>query len=284
VELGEVLKLTAEVADTYLIDKPYIVGGLPRDVYLKRNEIKTTDVDLTTNSSEVLRLGILLADELNVTFELSDDGHITVFTDKFDLDFSSHFVSEAVVDYLDGENKGLEEAFSRDFTINTLHQDLITRKISDPTGKGFYDINDKVIRTPVPAGITLTDDPRRIYRAINLAARYGYKIDKEITDFVLKSPELFSGESVKDKYITVKISKALKENEELTLSMLKELGLFKNVPLVGTFKDVLVKRKLLAEYLESSAIDDNSFYASKASRESEIKRRKEKIKALFKDG
>ena len=96
-DLGEVLKLTADIADTYLIDKPYIVGGLPRDVYLKKEEIKTTDVDITTNSSEVLRLGILLAEELNETFELSDNGHVTVFTDKFDLDFSSHFVSEAVV-------------------------------------------------------------------------------------------------------------------------------------------------------------------------------------------
>lgn len=281
-ELGEVLKLLAELAETYLVDKPYIVGGLPRDLYLERENIKTTDVDITTNSNEVLRLGILLADELNVTFELSDDGHVTVFTDKFDLDFSSHFVSEAVVKYLNGKHKGLEEAFSRDFTINTLHKDLSTGEIIDPTGKGFQDIKDKVIRTPVPARITLTDDPRRIYRAINLAARYGYEIDQEIENFVLENPELFSGENVKDNYISVKISKALSENEDYTLKALKELGLFKHVPLVGIFKDTLIRRKELSEYLENSVLEQD-FIVNKSARDL----RRDKIKNLIfgvKDG
>jgi hypothetical protein len=114
---------------------------------------------------------------------------------------------------------------------------------------GFDDINNKVIRTPVPAHITLTDDPRRAYRAINLAARYSFQIDDDIKKFVLDNPDVFRSENIKDKYIAVKISKALKEDEEYTLSLLKELGLFKNVPLSGHFKDVLIERKMLTEYL-----------------------------------
>lgn len=246
--LKETLVFVANLAETYKVDKPYIVGGLPRDIYLKK-EIKTTDIDLTTNSEEVMRLAILTADELNVTFDLSDDGHATVFTDSFDLDFSSNYVSEAVVEYLDGKYSDVQEAFSRDFTINTLHQDLITNEIIDPTEMGFEDIKNKVIRTPVPPEITLTDDPRRVYRAINLAARYGFRISDDIVKFTLNNPDLFSSEKVKDKYITVKISKALKENEEFTLKLLKELGLFKNVPLSGHFKNVLIARKMLADYL-----------------------------------
>lgn len=247
-DLGETLSLVAQIAEKYLVDKPLIVGGLPRDVYLKK-EIKTTDVDLTTNSPDVLRLGILVANELNVTFELSDDGHLTVFTDSFDLDFSSNFISEGVVEHLGDKFQEYHEAYSRDFTINTLHQDLITREIEDPTGQGFEDIKNKIIRTPVPPEITLTDDPRRIYRAVNLAARYGYRIDPPIVKFVLDNPEIFSSENVKDKYISVKISKALKEDPELTLHLLRELDLLKNVPLSGYFKDVLIANKLLVEYL-----------------------------------
>jgi hypothetical protein len=247
--LKEVLSQIDALAERYHIDKPYIVGGLPRDVYMKDIPLKTSDIDITTNSPEVLRLGVLIADELNVTFELSDDGHLTVFTDDFDLDFSSHFISDAVVEYLDGNSKGLEEAFSRDFTINTLHQELTTRKIVDPTGMGFDDINNKIIRAPVPARITLTDDPRRAYRAVNLAARYSFKIDDDIKNFTLNNPDLFKSENVKDKYVAVKVSKALKEDEEYTLALLKELGLFRNVPLSGTFKDVLIERKMLVEYL-----------------------------------
>ena len=247
-DLGETLILVSKISEKYLTDKPYIVGGLPRDVYLKR-EIKTTDVDITTNSPDVLRLGILVADQLNVTFELSDDGHITVFTDSFDLDFSSHFISSGVVSYFGNKNKELHEAFSRDFTINTLHQDLVTREIIDPTGQGFADIKNKVIKTPVPPEITLKDDPRRIYRAINLAARYGYRIDKSIIDFTLKNPDIFSSNNIKDKYISIKISKSLKEDIDLTLNLLRELNLLKNVPRTGYFKDVLISRKLLTEYL-----------------------------------
>lgn len=247
-ELGETLELVSKISEKYITDKPFIVGGLPRDIYLKK-EIKTTDIDLTTNSPDVMRLGILVANELNVTFELSDDGHLTVFTDAFDLDFSSNYISEEVVNYLGNKKKEYHEAYSRDFTINTLHQDLITREISDPTEMGFEDIKNKIIRTPVPPEITLRDDPRRIYRAVNLAARYGYKIDSEIISFVKKNPELFSSENIKDKYISVKIGKALKENIDLTLHLLKELNLLSNVPLSGYFKDVLISKKMLIEYL-----------------------------------
>ncbi len=169
--IKETLNLIARLAQHYNIDKPYIVGGLPRDLYLKK-DIKTNDVDLTTNSLDVLRLGILVADKLNVPFELSEDSHVTVYFDEFDIDFSSHFISDKVLEFLDGKFAGFEEAFSRDFTINTLHQDLATENFFDPTQQAVQDLAAGVIRTPVPPEITFSDDPRRAYRAINLAVRY----------------------------------------------------------------------------------------------------------------
>jgi tRNA nucleotidyltransferase/poly(A) polymerase len=249
--LKETLKIIQETSNLYLINKPYIVGGLPRDLYLGIPNVKTTDIDITTNSPEVLRLGILVADKLNVTFELADDGHLTVFSDKFDLDFSSHFISDDVKEYLNGEFEGLEEAFSRDFTINTLHQDLVTGEILDPTKLGFKDIDKKLIKTPVPAEITLTDDPRRIYRAINLAVRYQFNIDDEIKSFVIENPHLFKADKIKDKYVAVKINKSLDINPNLTIQLLKEFNLFNNVPLSGKFKDILIKEKLLVDYLDN---------------------------------
>lgn len=248
-DVNSALKFIAEVARINFIDKPYIVGGLPRDVYLGR-EIKTSDVDLTTNSPDVLRLGILVANELNVTFELSDDGHVTVYTDSFDIDFSSNFVSPKVLDYLDADKQYLAEVYSRDFTINTLHQALDNREIYDPTGMAFDDIKNKIIKTPVPPEITFEDDPRRIYRAINLAVRYDFEIADEIKEFALKNEELFSSEKIKEKYITVKMAKVLKSDPDKTIRLLKELKLFKNVPLVGEFKDVLIQKRMLAEYLQ----------------------------------
>lgn len=243
------LATIANIAEKYQLYKPYIVGGLPRDIYLK-SKIKTTDIDLTTNHSDVLRLGILTSSFYNSTFELADDKHITVFLDSFDIDFSSNFISESVLKILDDKQKEYAEAYSRDFTINTLHQDLKTFKFYDFTGSAIQDLDSKIIRTPVDPSITLTDDPRRIYRAINLAAKYNFKIDDSIINFAKENKDLFS-EKVKDKYIILKISDALSQNQELTLKLLLELGLLNSVPLFEKFKDALISTKLLSNYLEN---------------------------------
>jgi tRNA nucleotidyltransferase/poly(A) polymerase len=247
--IDDALNMVYDIAKKNLIDKPYIVGGLARDVYLGM-DIRTSDVDLTTNSPDILRLGILVADSLNVTFELSDDGHVTVYTDSFDLDFSSNFESEDVINYIGPDKRELAEAFSRDFTINTLHQDIKTRKILDPTGQAFQDIKDGLIKCPVPPKITFGDDPRRIYRAINLAVRYNFEISEDIVQFAIDNQELFTSEKIKEKYVTVKLAKALKIDADKTIRLLKQLKLFKSVPIVGAFKDALIERKMLAEYLQ----------------------------------
>lgn len=254
-ELKDILKTISRIADFYKIKKPYIVGGIPRDIYLGIKDIKSTDVDITTNSNDSLRLGILFSDRINEIFELSDDGHVTVFTSKYDIDFSSNFVSKSVVKFLDGKHTGYEEAFSRDFTINTLHQDLDTGKIIDPTGMGFKDIKNKIIRTPVPPEITFNDDPRRIYRAVNLAARYDFNIAPEVVEFARKNKDLFSSKNIKDSYAAIKLNKSLEENEDKTIQLLKELDLFKNVPLSGKFKEILISKKYLADYLKNYLLD-----------------------------
>ncbi len=250
-ELNELLKELVKLAAYYKIDQPYMVGGVPRDVALGKKNIKTTDVDITTNTSDVTRLGILFSDKFSFSFSLSDDGHLTAFVDSFDIDFSSNFISEKVLDIISPEQKKYAEAFSRDFTINTLHQDIMTKEITDPTGMGLQDVKDKIIRTPVPVEITFTDDPRRVYRAILLSVRYGFKIDQKIIDFVKNNKELFTieGGNIKGKFISLKMNKALKENEEETLNILKEMDLLNVIPLSGYYKDVLIKRKLIPDYL-----------------------------------
>ncbi len=251
--LKYILKTIYELAERYKIYKPYIVGGVPRDIYLKIPNIKTTDVDITTNSNDSLRLGILFADKINEVFEVSEDTHVTVFADKYDIDFSSHFISEGVKNYLSKriDNIMLLEVYSRDFTMNTLHQDLRTGKIFDPTKMGFNDIKNRIVRTPVPPEITFRDDPRRIYRAINLAARYDFTIAPEIIKFAKENKELFSSKNIKDKYATVKLNKALLENEKKTIESLKELDLFNSVPLAGRFKELLIAKKYLADYFKN---------------------------------
>jgi hypothetical protein len=72
----------------------------------------------------------------------------------------------------------------------------------------------------------------------------------EIKEYVIQNPEVFSAGNIKDKYIAVKMSKALKIDPDRTIWLLKDLNLFKNVPLSGEFKDILIQKRLLAEYLQ----------------------------------
>ncbi len=70
-----------------------------------------------------------------------------------------------------------EDARRRDFTINTLLQNLHTGDISDPLGKAYADIAAGIIRTPADPLLTFRDDPLRMLRAVRFAARFGFRID-----------------------------------------------------------------------------------------------------------
>jgi hypothetical protein len=75
----------------------------------------------------------------------------------------------------------LEDALRRDFTLNALFYNVQRRTIEDWTGEGLQDLNDRVLRTPLPASQTFIDDPLRVLRALRFAARYSLAIDREIT-------------------------------------------------------------------------------------------------------
>lgn len=73
----------------------------------------------------------------------------------------------------------LDDVLRRDFTINTLLENLHSGEILDLTGKAHNDITNKVIRTPLDPMITFDDDPLRMLRAIRFATRFGFAINKQ---------------------------------------------------------------------------------------------------------
>jgi hypothetical protein len=235
-----------------------MVGGVPRDYSMNLGPIKTTDIDLTTNTPDSLRLGILLADKLNSSFKIFDDNHITLYLNNYSIDFSSNFKSDDVIKELNRmgiSDESLYEVYSRDFSINTLHQDLMTKEIFDLTGDALKDISDKAIKTPVDASITLSDDPRRVFRAIYFASKYNFSIDNSIIDYVLNNNDLIYSDSISDPFISAKISKAMLSNSSLTIKYLKDMNILSRVPLTGYFKDYLIKNRLVVEYLDNTRDD-----------------------------
>ena len=251
-KIKEALKKLYDISREYAIDTPYVVGGIPRDIYIGE-EIETKDIDITTNTADVLMLAILFSKKTGLKLTLLEDGHAIVFSDDFKLDFSTHTIYPEVVEHLQPVGSDLDvkmyEVFSRDFTINTLHMHPLTEDILDPTGKGIADIKAKIIKTPVPAEITLSADPRRAFRAVKFAVQYDFDIDSDIISFCNDNFELFKNSDI-DSFILDTIDASMKIDEDRTVALLKEMGLFKAVPLAGKLKDYLIKNHSVLEYFE----------------------------------
>ncbi len=71
-----------------------------------------------------------------------------------------------------------EDAFRRDFTVNGLFYDIATFSIIDYVG-GLEDLKARVIRTIGDPAVRFREDPVRMIRAVALAARLGFAIDRD---------------------------------------------------------------------------------------------------------
>jgi tRNA nucleotidyltransferase (CCA-adding enzyme) len=160
----------------------YVIGGFVRDFFLGRQQ--ATDIDFVTLGS-----GIDLAKK--VALRLGTDTKIQVFKTfgtamikykGLDLEFvgarkesySANSRKPAV------ENGSLQDDQNRrDFTINALALSLNQANFGtllDPFD-GLLDLENGVIRTPLEPGVTFSDDPLRMLRAIRFATQLNFTID-----------------------------------------------------------------------------------------------------------
>lgn len=74
----------------------------------------------------------------------------------------------------------LEDALRRDLTINALFYNIHTRSVEDFTEKGLDDLQNGIIRTPLPPRETFLDDPLRVIRCVRFASRFGFEIEYDL--------------------------------------------------------------------------------------------------------
>ncbi|MEO6813678.1 MAG: HD domain-containing protein, partial [Ginsengibacter sp.] len=147
-----------------------------------------------------------------------------------------------------------EDRMRRDFTINTLAISLNKNdylKIIDPLN-GMADIEEKIIRTPLPPDQTFSDDPLRMMRAIRFATQLNFSIFPETFEAIERNAQrikIVSGERIIDEINKI----IMTPKPSIGFDLLYKSGLLKiifpqMIALVG------------AEYIDGKGHKDNFYH------------------------
>jgi poly(A) polymerase len=181
-------------ASSELAMESYVIGGFVRDYFLERDA--PSDIDVVSIGN-----GIALAEK--VSKAIPGKPEVTVFRNfgtamlkykGLELEFvgarkeSYHHTSRKPV----VENGSLEDDQQRrDFTINAMALSLNERdfgRLLDPFD-GMEDLANGIIRTPLEPGITYSDDPLRMLRAIRFASQLNFEIDLKSLQAITENRE-----------------------------------------------------------------------------------------------
>lgn len=91
-----------------------------------------------------------------------------------------------------------EDAKRRDFTFNALYRPVVRDLLADvvdPTGRGLYDLEHKLISTTHEA--SFRDDPLRTLRALRFVAKMGYDLTAETERQMVEHASAVTGLSAK---------------------------------------------------------------------------------------
>ncbi len=147
-------------------------GGCVRDMLL---DVRSTDYDLATNATpkqvrKLFQHVLLIGAKFGVAMVIDNGRKVEVTTFRSDLSYSDGRRPDGVR-FTTPE----EDARRRDFTINGMFYDPITKKILDTVG-GRKDLARGVIRTIGKADRRFEEDYLRMIRAVRFAVRLGFEI------------------------------------------------------------------------------------------------------------
>ena len=203
-----IFKKISEAAEE-LAMPAFVIGGFVRDKILNR---PTKDADIVCVGD-----GIELANKVAEKFSPKPPVSFfknfgTAQTKIFDgeIPFEIEFVGARKESYSRNSRKPEvgpgsidEDRMRRDFTINTLAANLDKTdflELIDPLN-GLQDIENKIIKTPLPPAQTFIDDPLRMMRAIRFAAQLNFIIEQETFQAIKEHAQrikIVSGERIID--------------------------------------------------------------------------------------
>ncbi len=160
----------------------YMVGGYPRDLYLKRT---FTDIDICTDATP-MELHKIFSEVVTTN---SEYGSVTIVFEKTkfeittfrkEIKYKDHRRPEKI-EYVDTLEEDIKR---RDFTINTLCIDKNGQQVDLIGAK--QDLDNKIIRTVGNPKISLKDDALRILRAIRFATTLNFTLETKLKTYIRK--------------------------------------------------------------------------------------------------
>ena len=213
---------------------PILVGGCVRDSLLNI-PCKDYDVEIFgINSLEIIEKS--LKEFGNVKLVGKSFGVLTLNTDGFDFDFALARTEKKVGlghgDFEVSTNANLtykQAALRRDFTINSIGYDFLKKEFLDPFN-GTNDLKNKTLKHINDE--TFIEDPLRVYRAIQFASRFEFKIDDKTKEFCKKMVlnddlKYLAKERVYDEFKKLFLKS---KKPSIGFSLLKELDVLRYFP------------------------------------------------------
>ncbi len=233
--------------------KAYIVGGYPRDIYLKRNSL---DIDICTNATpkelkEIFHESILNKQEYGSVSLMYKKIRFEITTFRKEIKYENNRFP-VKIKYIDTLTDDLER---RDFTINTLCIDNKGNFIDLLNAK--RDLDNKIIRCVDNADKKIKEDILRSLRAIRFATILNFKLDDKLKKAIKKNSHLLKNLSYfrkKDELEKIFSS----PNCAYGLSLIKELNLDRDLEL-SNFANLVVTTSSLGIWAQLDVLDIYNF-------------------------
>lgn len=230
-----IVNTVSKIAKSYGIKNSYVVGGYPRAIVMGSVKKDTHDLDFASAwPGEATKLGSIAASEMvGILPEIYHRTGTVKFTYQgIDLEFQGilghlsdlSLIRQQMEKYSISMSPLNINIYSRDFTINTLIQDLASKDIYDITGFGIRDIFNGIIRTPIDSDISVLHSPLIILRAIRFSLRYDFSIDRKLSSAMKKYSDLLVKKITAER-LQLEILKMLKEDYDGTMQMISEYNI-----------------------------------------------------------
>ncbi len=210
---------------------PIVVGGSVRDFFLNI-PIKDYDIEIFgIDSLETIQKSLEKFGSVKLVGKLF--GVLTLRVNEYDFDFALPRIEKKIgnshqdFEVITNANLSFKEAaIRRDFTINAIGYDFFKQEFLDPFD-GLKDLKNKIIKHITDK--TFIEDSLRVYRAVQFASRFDFKIDestKELCKQIVLNDELkyLAKERIYEEFkkLFLKSSKP-----SIGFELLRELGVLK---------------------------------------------------------